>query len=454
MPLFRIDVPKQFLQLNGARSLFQKAVLRSFDLSSASVPIVVTSEQHLWLLNAQLDEIGVKAQVIVEPEPKNTAPAITHAALLSDDHDSLVVIPSDHHIEDEKKLAKSMRRGASIAAGGDCIITLGVLPATPHSGYGYISAGELSLDGDSREVTEFVEKPNEDVARQLIKRGNVYWNAGIFVCRADYLLSQMECFQKEVTSCCRQSLLRGSREENNLVRLSSEVFAACPAISIDHGLIEKASAVRVIPIDVPWSDLGSWNSLWEHLPKDENGNNLRHQVVTAGTHDSLIWGHGDKLTVVTGVDDLVVIDSEDALLISPRQPNPHSSEIAGFVQSERPELLANVSDVKRPWGRFRILASGFGYQTKLLHVAPGAQISLQKHHHRSENWTVLKGRAEVTLNDCVLYLEVGESIQIPAKSLHRVRNPEESPLEILEAQFGEYLGEDDIVRYSDTYGRV
>ncbi len=452
-PLSRLDEPKQFLKLGGDNSLFQKAVLRSSQLSAGIMPIVVTSERHLWLSEAQLREIGVEAQVVVEPEPKNTAPAITLAALLSEETDCLVVIPSDHHIEEEDNLVKSLLAGAAIAASDECLVTFGVIPTSPHTEYGYISAGNSSDDGVSRIVEDFTEKPNEKVARQLLQRANTYWNAGIFACRAGFFLRQMRRFQKDVVRLCEQGLHNGSTKDHRII-LSPNEFSLCPAVSIDYGLIEKIRAVRVVPIDVQWSDLGSWNSLWEHLPKDANGNSLQRQVLTAGTADSLVIGHGSKLTVISGLDDLVVIDSEDALFISKRQPNIHSRQVAESIEAKSPELLAHVLEVRRPWGGFRVLASGVGYKTKLLHVDAGQQISLQKHHHRDEKWTILRGRAEITLNDQVISLGVGESVEIPAQSAHRVRNPAKSTLEILEAQFGQYLGEDDIVRLSDAYGRV
>lgn len=453
-PLSRLDTPKQFVKLHGRKSLFQNTVVRASALAVMSKPIVVTSSDYIWLVRAQLSELEADFEVIAEPSAKNTAPAVALAAMCSEDADCMLILPSDHYFDDEEKSIEVLRLGCGYAKAAKQFITFGVQPTHPHSGYGYICTKADESNSSTKTVSAFLEKPDTETATTLIEDKGVLWNSGIFAFRVDWFLHELKRLEPTVAKFCELSLKNREQLEVPVIHPNKSYFQQCPEISIDKGIMEKTSNICVLAMATGWSDLGSWESLWERASKDADHNSSSVNVLTSSAKNSLILGRDEKLTVVVGLENLVVVDSADALLISSKDSEASAREAVELVKSTRPDFLKHKLEVQRPWGNYRVLASGSGYQTKILKINSAAQISLQKHRYREEKWIVLSGEAHVRLDDKELFLGVGEGVQIPAGAIHMVRNEGNEPLEILEAQFGSYLGEDDIERISDIYGRI
>ena len=470
-PLSRAGFPKQFLCLDGSDSLLQKAGRRlqalGAHLPGLTPPVVVTNEAHRFIVKEQLQEIGVVAQsVILEPEGKNTAPALTLAALAATGQGLdpvLVVVSSDQTVVHDAPYVEALTTAVRQAEQGELVI-LGVTPARAETGYGYIKtqphdgARPPGADGcsDVLAVAEFVEKPDARLAQHYLDCGGYLWNAGIFVLRASLWLQLIDRFKPEVLLPAGQAWSE-RKSELGFERPESASFALIPAESIDYAVMEPCVAhgqqVSVVPLDAGWSDLGSWDSVWESAAKDEHHNALQGNAVTVDAHDSLIYA-SHRMVAAVGVKNLVVVETADAVLVMDKS---HSQDVKKIVQSlERADRTehAHHRKVYRPWGWYDSIDEGTRFKVKRIQVKPGASLSLQKHFHRAEHWVVVQGTALIVNGDQEICLTENQSTYIPLGAVHRLSNPGKTPLEIVEIQSGSYLGEDDIVRFDDQYGRV
>ena len=461
-PLSRSGFPKQFIALSGEHSLFQQAVKRVQDLGhdgfAVGTALIVTNEEHRFLALDQLKDMpGVNAQLILEPTARNTAPALTLAALeaLAQGEDSVMVVsPADHAVQHLDVFQTQLAQAIRVAQSGG-IVTLGITPTKPETGYGYIKAAPQSLAHGQRQVERFVEKPNLETAQQYLDSGVYFWNSGIFILKASVWLEALQAFRADIADACRHAWQHKSIEYK-FVRADTELFLHIPSESIDYAVMEKCPGsqfpIHTIPLDAGWSDLGSWDAVWELGAKDAQGNVQHGDVLMSGTHGTLVYA-ASRLVTTVGVDDMVIVETADAVLVAHRD---RSQEVKAIVQSlskqERFEQTLHRK-VHRPWGWYDSVDEGDRFKVKRICVNPGGVLSLQKHHQRAEHWIVVKGVAEVTCNDQVTQLNENESIYIPLGTVHRLRNPGATPLELIEVQTGGYLGEDDIVRFEDTYGR-
>jgi len=453
-PLARTALPKQLLPLVGPQTLIQQAALRA-SLPDAAPPIIICGERHRSFIDTQMRSIGlVPHTIVLEPEGRNTAAAAAVAALLVQERDPqgiVVLLPSDHVVKDVEAFQCAVSKAADAAANG-YIVTIGVQPTAPETGYGYIRKG-ASIDGQGAyRISEFIEKPGSAAAKQMLSTSEWYWNSGIFVFRADVLLAELDVHKRGLVETCKMAL-PGSNREGTTIRLDREAFCAAENISLDIAIMERTTKGAVVPCELGWSDVGSWDALWALSPHDANGNTLAGDVILHDAEGSLVRG-GRQLIALVGVRDLAVVATDDAVLVVHKS---RAQEVRTLVDklkaSQRPEAEEH-STVDRPWGSYQSVTSGDGYQVKRIIVNPGGRLSLQMHHHRAEHWVVVKGTARVTRGEDVLTLGQGESIFIPLEAKHRLENLEATPLELIEVQCGSYLGEDDIVRFDDIYGRA
>jgi mannose-1-phosphate guanylyltransferase/mannose-6-phosphate isomerase len=452
-PLSRKAYPKQFLALTGGdRSLFQGSCMR-FAAPDFAPPVILGGNEHRFIIAEQMREIGIEpAAIVLEPAGRNTAPAAAIAALIAqrESHDDslLLLAPSDHVIADAEAFRAAVRRGAPAARDG-ALITFGVKPTAPHTGYGYIEAEGA---GPALTVRRFVEKPNEADAARYLASGRFYWNAGIFLMSAPALLAAFEAHAPDVLESCRRALGRAA-VDLDFLRLDSQAYGAVRDISIDYAIMEKAENVRCVPLDTPWSDLGAWPAIWEVAQKDGNGNAARGDVIFQDTRQSFAYSENACLAVV-GLSDVMVVATKDAILVASKE---HAQSVKQVVETlkggGRPEIEFHKR-VYRPWGWFEGLDRGDRFQVKRIMVKPGAQLSLQSHFHRAEHWIVVNGTLEVTIDNEVKLLNENQSTYIPIGARHRMVNPGLIPAFLIEVQSGSYLGEDDIVRYEDIYGRA
>ena len=453
-PVSRAAAGKPFAALLDETSLFRKTLERVGDPARFAPPVVVCNEAQRFLAAEQLRAAGrTAAALVLEPAGRNTAPAIAAAALaaVEDPAELLLVLPSDHLITETGRFLEAVARAAPAAAAG-WLMTFGVAPDRPETGYGYIEQGEAlpGLAGCQR-IARFVEKPDRATAEGYLAGGRHLWNSGIFLFPRADLLAELEARAPEVLRAAHGAVAGASRDLD-FTRLEAAAFEAAPGISIDYALMEKTERAGVVPVEMGWSDVGSWDSLWQVSARDAEGNVRVGEVLAEDSQGAYL--RSDKaLLVALGVRDLVVVVQEDAVLVCPRD---RAQEVRGVVErlaaEGRPEH-GQPSTVQRPWGSFTSLQKGEGFQSKHLMLKPGASISLQRHRHRSEHWVVVRGRAEVTRGEEVFALAAGESTFIPQGSLHRLRNPGEGPLHVIEVQCGSYLEEDDIERIEDDYGR-
>ena len=458
-PLSRAGFPKQFLVLSGRDSLFQQATRRLLALGGAGLelaaPTVVGNEEHRFLVLEQLREMGVEPQaVLLEPEGRNTAPALTLAALHALDSGSdpvLVVTPADQTVTDEAAFLKALHEAVGVAEGG-AIAILGVRPDRPETGYGYIRSAEA--DG-VRQVQAFVEKPDADTAARYLAEGGYAWNAGMFVLRASVWMAALERFRPDIATACSQAWNARSTDAR-FVRPGREAFAAVPAESVDYAVMEKCPGsgleIRMVELDAGWNDLGAWDAVWQVAPRDAHGNARRGDAIVRDSHDTLVQATS-RLVAAVGVRDLVIVETPDAVLVIDRQRSQDVKKIVQQLHSEKRGEHNLHRKVHRPWGWYDSIDNGSRFQVKRIMVKPGASLSLQMHHHRAEHWIVVSGTAEVTVGDERILLSENQSTYIPLGQVHRLSNPGKVPLEIVEVQSGSYLGEDDIVRFDDTYGR-
>jgi len=449
-PASRESHPKQFLPLFGEHSLLQLTWLRLHGLTSAP-PLIVANEEHRFLVAEQMRALGAQpAAIILEPMARNTAPAIAVAALaaMADGDDPLLlVLPSDHLIKDEAGFRQAVAAAQAAALAGG-LITFGIVPDAPETGFGYIKAAPGQ---GVRTVERFVEKPDLATAMDYVASGEYFWNSGMFLFRASSYLAELERNQPQMVSQCRLAIAQAKRDADFL-RLDKTAFAACPADSIDYAVMEKTAHAKVLPLDVGWNDVGSWSALWQVSTQDDHGNAHRGDVVAVDCHNTLV--HSERrLTALLGVDDLIVVDTDDALLVAHRDKVQQVKELVGQLKREGRSQTNLHRKVYRPWGSYDGIDSGERFQVKRIIVKPGAALSLQMHHHRAEHWIIVSGTARVTCGDNVFTLSENQSTYIPLGSKHRLENPGKLPLELIEVQSGSYLGEDDIVRFEDVYGR-
>jgi mannose-1-phosphate guanylyltransferase / mannose-6-phosphate isomerase len=455
-PMSRTLLPKQFLPLVGDNSLLQQAALRVPADAGFAAPLVVANEEHRFLIAEQLREIEMTPQaLLLEPVGRNTAPAVCVASLRLAERDPaalLLVMPSDHTIDDVPAFHAAIERAAAAARGG-FLVTFGVTPERAETGYGYIERGKKLPDAEGVfAVARFVEKPNAATAERYVKSGEFSWNSGIFLFPAALYLSELERLRPDMLAACRQALAE-ARCDDDFVRLDKVAFAECPADSIDYAVMEHTALAAVVPVTMGWSDLGSWDALWETAAKDGDGNALAGNVLAEDTKNSYIRSEAG-LVAALGVEDMVVIATQDAVMLAPRdRAQDVRSLVARLVKDERSEA-ETLPIVYRPWGSYETLHAGHRVQVKHIVVKPGGKLSLQMHHHRAEHWVVVQGTAKIVRGDDEIMLTEDQSTYIPLGTKHRLENPGMIPLHVIEVQSGAYLGEDDIVRFEDTYGRV
>ena len=455
-PLSREAYPKQFLPLVDQYTMLQNTVLRIVGLDGVTAPLVVCNKEHRFMVAEQLRAIGIQpTAVILEPVGRNTAPAVAIAALRAQSENAgadpiLLVLPADHVIADVAGFRAAIRQVAPQADAG-WLITFGIMPTAPETGYGYIKAGSPLDDSNVRKVDRFVEKPDLATAQEYLSVGHYYWNSGMFMFRASAFLAELERFAPAMLIACQQALAAG-RAERDFLWLDRDAFANCPKDSIDYAVMEKTDRAVVMPLAVGWNDVGSWAALWQVGARDADGNIQRGDVISVDTHDSYIAA-GSRLVATVGVEHLVVVETADAVLVATKDRVQEVKEVVNRLHaSQRPEGH-NHRKVYRPWGFYDSIDLDRRFQAKRIMVKPGAAISLQIHHHRAEHWVVVSGTARVTRGDEVFLLTENQSTYIPVGVRHRLENPGKIPLEIVEVQSGSYLGEDDIVRYDDVYGR-
>ena len=454
-PLSRALFPKQLLALTGSQTLLQETALRARGLAQAAAPLVVCNQEHRFLIAEQLREAGVEpADIVLEPVGRNTAPAAAVAALraAAEAPDAvLLVLPADHLIRDLAAFAAAVGVGVRAAAAGR-LATFGIRPRSAETGYGYIEQG-AALQGieGAFDVARFVEKPAPALAEALVASGRHYWNSGIFAFRADVFLAELEQHAPEVLAAARAALDAAHRDLD-FTRLGADAFANAPSISIDYAVMEKTDRAAVIPVEMGWSDIGSWSALWEQSDKTAEGNVLIGDVYAHDVAGSFIRSDG-RLLAAIGVSDLIVVETQDATLIASKD---RAQDVKGAVEhlekNARSEHLSHVR-VHRPWGWYQGMDAGPGFQVKRLMLKPRAKLSLQLHRRRAEHWVVVSGHARVTRERDMFELYANQSTYIPPDTRHRLENPGHEPLYVVEVQSGEYLGEDDIERFDDDYGR-
>jgi mannose-1-phosphate guanylyltransferase/mannose-6-phosphate isomerase len=447
-PLSRKTLPKQFAPLIGEKSLLQMTLERLCSLNSNIT--CIASEDHRFLVREAVEKAGATGRQILEPMARNTAAAMAAAALLAGKDDLLLFAPSDHHIPDTPLFAETIRRGVDAALAGH-IVTFGVMPSFASTAYGYIEAGAVSADGCSRAVVRFVEKPTAAVAESLILHGGYSWNAGIFLVQASTLISALNAHAPDILLACQRATA-GISSEGSFDRLDPEAFQACRSDSIDYAVLEKQQNIAVVKFEGAWSDVGSWNAVATLHPEDGTGNRLSGQARTLRARNTFI--HAPHRPVVAlGTEDLIIVDTPDAVLVAKADCAEQVGEVVRMLAQQGQAEATEHRRVVRPWGAYDRLDFGDRFQVKRLTVNPGAKLSLQMHHHRAEHWIVVRGTARATCDGQVSLVRENESIYLPSGAIHRLENPGKTMLEVIEVQTGSYLGEDDIVRFDDTYGR-
>ncbi|MEO8810138.1 MAG: mannose-1-phosphate guanylyltransferase/mannose-6-phosphate isomerase [Rhodanobacter sp.] len=454
-PVSRKNLPKQFLALSGEGTLFQQTLARTRQLPDVAAPIVVASEEHRFLAADQLLDAGINgASIVLEPLARNTAPAIALGALQAQRHDPeavLLVLPADHLIGDPASFADAVKQALPLAEQG-WLVTFGIRPDRPETGFGYIRRAE-AVDGHGFRVERFVEKPDLATAGSYLVDGGYDWNSGMFLFKASRYLEELATHAPAMLAAVREAYAAAT-VDLDFVRIDRDAFAKVPDDSIDYAVMEKTQRAAVIPVSCAWSDIGSWSALWLAGDKDADGNLREGDTMTVDTHNSLLRSHGRHLLATVGVDDLVVVSTPDATLVARRDAAQDVKKIVEQLKAAGRSEHSLHRVVHRPWGNYDSLEEGARFQVKRIVVKPGASLSLQKHHHRAEHWIVVSGTAEVTCDDKVFLLGENQSTYIPLGSKHRLRNPGKVPLELIEVQSGSYLGEDDIVRFDDVYGRA
>lgn len=454
-PLSRASYPKQLLKLSSQRTMLQDTVARGLIDVGFAAPLLVCNEEHRFLVDDQLQQIGITPQaILLEPKARNTGPAIAVAALwlLSRDPDALMLVqPSDHVIASPADFHRAVMRGVATAQEGR-LVTFGIKPAHPDTGYGYIQSGETLGNDGVFAVDNFVEKPDRDTAQRFVDSGAFLWNSGIFLLGARAYLGELSRINPTMLEACERAV-RDGQDDLAFFRLNAEAFAEAPSLSIDHAVMEHTSRAAVVPVDMTWSDVGSWRALRDIAPADGDGNVLQGDVLVERMTNSYVRSEG-RLVAAVGLDNVVVVATDDAVLVADADC---AAEVSGVVAKlrgqNRTESQQHVT-CYRPWGHYRSVDAGDRFQVKRITVKPGAKLSLQKHYHRAEHWVVVHGTAIVQRGEERMLLRENESVYIPIGTEHRLENPGKLPLQLIEVQSGPYLGEDDIVRVSDSYGRA
>ena len=453
-PLSREAYPKQFLPLVGDDTMLQ-ATWRRVAALSRRAPLVVANEEHRFLVAEQLRVIGAPTpRIVLEPVGRNTAPAIAAAALIArlDGGDPLLlVLPSDHVVRDDAAFRAAVTAAAPAADAG-ALVTFGIVPQTPETGFGYIQ----SDPGEGvRKVLRFVEKPDAATAQRYLDDGGYYWNSGMFLFRASRYLEELGKYRPDILAAARAACAHldrdGQLHDIEFLRLDREAFAASPSESIDYAVMENTDAAMVLPVDIGWNDVGSWSALWEVSEQDGDGNAHHGDVIAVDTRNS--YAYARRLVALVGVDDLIVVETDDAILVAAKDKVQQVKDVVARLKAEQRSQAALHREVNRPWGSYDSVDAGDGFQVKRIKVKPGAALSLQSHERRAEHWIVVRGTARVTRNNDVFELFANQSTYIPIGAKHRLENPGDDMLELIEVQSGDYLGEDDIVRYEDVYGR-
>jgi len=451
-PMSRTAYPKQFLNLNSDSSMLQETVQRLEGLADHQTTII-TNEEHRFLVAEHLRQLDTKAEILLEPIGRNTAPAIALAAFRAQQKGEgsqlLLVLAADHVIENTQEFQRVVQQALPIARDGK-LVTFGIVPDSPATGYGYIRQGEAQAD--AFKVDAFVEKPDLATAESYLASGEYLWNSGMFLFRADRYLEELKEYRPDIYQACEQAS-QNLAADLDFLRINKEAFEACPDDSIDYAVMEKTDQAVVLPLDAGWSDVGSWSALWDIKEKDADGNVHQGDVIDKDSHNNFVIAQ-EKLIATIGVDDLVIVDTKDAVLVADRSRVQEVKDIVSTLKKEGRSEHVQHREVYRPWGKYDSIDAGERYQVKRITVNPGAKLSLQKHHHRAEHWIVVSGTAKVTNGDNTLLLSENESTYIPIGVVHCLENPGMIPLEMIEVQSGSYLGEDDIVRLKDDYGRT
>ncbi|MBJ2136839.1 mannose-1-phosphate guanylyltransferase/mannose-6-phosphate isomerase [Paraglaciecola chathamensis] len=455
-PKSRAALPKQFLRLTSNLTMLQDTVAR-LEGTQAEKPIVICNDSHRFLVAEQLRQQDIQhGGILLEPMGRNTAPAIALAALhasLNGDDPTLLVLAADHLINDNKAFHKAIAQAEVLAEQGK-LVTFGIVPDSAHTGYGYIRSGDKVSEAEvGFDVAEFVEKPDLATAKQYVDSGSYFWNSGMFLFKASRYLEELEKYAPDMLDICKRAIATEA-PDLEFVRVDSDIFATCPDDSIDYAVMEKTNAAAVVPLDAGWSDVGSWSSLWETAKeKDENQNVIIGDAILDDVHNSYINAE-QRLISVVGLDDVVVVETKDAVLVAHKDKVQNIKNVVNKLKAEKRPEFEFHREVFRPWGSYDSIDNGERFQVKRITVKPGEKLSVQMHHHRAEHWIVVAGTAKVTNGEETLLLCENQSTYIPVGVIHALENPGKIPLELIEVQSGTYLGEDDIVRFSDRYGRV
>lgn len=454
-PLSRQAYPKQFLPLVGEQSMLQETLCR-LPVDDAESPVVVANDEHRFIVKEQLEAIGRQPlSILLEPFGRNTAPAVAMAAIevaRKDPKAIMLVLPADHAIENVEAFQRAVAQGQEAARSGGLVL-FGITPTRPETGYGYIAAGQSGeVPGAARPVSRFIEKPDAEKAAALLSAGGYYWNSGMFMFRADSYLAELKKHSPDIYDTCLLAA-RSLERDMDFTRIPSEIFEHCPDDSIDYAVMEKTSKALLVPMDAGWSDVGSWSTIWDVTDKDENANAILGDACLEDSDNCLVHT-SDKLVAMLGVKDLVVVDTKDALMVAHKDKVQDVKKLVKRLNGDQRSETRTHRQVYRPWGSYDSIDMGNRFQVKRISVKPGEKLSLQKHHHRAEHWIIVKGTAEVTRNEETFLLSENESTYIPIGAVHRLYNPGCIPLELIEVQSGAYLGEDDIERLDDRYGRA
>ncbi|MBH0066685.1 mannose-1-phosphate guanylyltransferase/mannose-6-phosphate isomerase [Pseudoalteromonas sp. NZS100] len=451
-PLSRGNYPKQFLTLAGEHTMLQSTLHRLNGLAH-SPAMLICNEEHRFIAAEQVRQLGVEhSGIFLEPVGRNTAPAIALAAFKAIEHGDdplLLVLAADHIINDTAAFQHCVNQAAELAK-QDKLVTFGIVGNKPETGYGYIKRGEQYQTGYV--VDSFVEKPDADTAEKYIASGEYYWNSGMFLFKASRYLDELKAFRPDIYAACEKAM-QVQNDDMDFVRVDTAAFEACPDESVDYAVMEQTKDAVVVPMDAGWSDVGGFAALWEVSKQDENGNAFTGDVKSVNTKNTLVFGE-DKLVATVGVEDLVIVNTKDAVLVAHKN---ESQKVKAIVQQLKDEQRTEATlhrEVYRPWGKYDSVDSGERFQVKRITVKPGAKLSVQMHHHRAEHWIVVSGTAKVQIDDTEQFVTENESVYIPITAVHALENPGKVDLELIEVQSGSYLGEDDIVRFEDRYGRV
>ncbi len=457
-PLSRESFPKQYLKIKKGNkfSLLQNTIIRLKGIENITNPIIICNEEHRFILLDQLEEINVNYNsIILEPIGKNTAPAITLAALQAlktEVNPNLLILASDHEIKNDRKFVEVVKKGLENSE-KNLLVTFGIVPTNPETGYGYIEIEEPFVKGEIKglPIKNFVEKPTKSKAKEFVSQKRFLWNSGMFLFKAKTILNEIDKYYPDIKHNCSQSLLK-SKKDLSFIRLDSQSFEKCIDISIDVAVMEKTSLATVLPLDAGWSDIGSWKSIWETEEKDNKGNVSMGRVFSNKSENCYLRSES-RLVVGLGIKNLIIVETKDAILIANKECDQEVKNMLKDLESQRYEEVKIHKQIFRPWGSYTSLAEGKSWQVKRIEVRPGGSLSLQLHNHRSEHWIIVKGKALIEIDEKQFSLIENQSTYIPLRSKHRLSNPSEETLVLIEVQSGDYLGEDDIIRIKDIYGR-